>query len=113
MNDPTLPPTPRAVVFRFKGGPRDGDESSSGDWKSNVVIGEVAKYWSESDRATVGRRFEAMSRHGADTLVHESMRIGRAAAPVSHLYEVVRKQELEDSTIVDCVYRGPDADGNI
>ncbi len=48
----------KSIVFRFLGGPRDGQESR---WDAGTPVNEAVKFWTYTEAGTVGQVFEGIS----------------------------------------------------
>ena len=95
----------KIIVFRFKGGPRDGDESRSDKESSIGVRNEVSAYWSFSNAGTIGARVPVLAPAARDNAQAQSKSGQKPDTVVLHRYDVARKEETATEIIVSCEYQ--------
>ena len=94
----------KTIVFRFKGGPRDGDETRSDRESSIGIPNEVTAYWSQSEKGTVGSQIFVIAMATRDKIQAQSTAGQTPDFPRFHRYDVVRRDLTETEVIVTCEY---------
>ena len=94
----------KAIVFRFKGGPRDGDETRSDKESSIGIPNEVTAYWSQSQKGTVGSQLYVIAMANPDKLQAQQKAGEKPDVPRFHRYDVVCRDLTEAEVIVTCEY---------
>ncbi len=93
----------QSIVFRFLGGPRDGQESR---WDAGTPVNEVVKVCVYTEMGTVGQTFEGISPAAWDKINEGGVEaLEKMGTPPLHRYEVVEKLKTVTKMIVVCEYR--------
>jgi len=93
----------KSIVFRFLGGPRDGQESR---WDAGTPVNDAVKFWTYTEAGTVGQVFEGISPAAWDKIDEGGVEaIEKMGTPPLHRYEVVNKLKTATEVIVVCEYR--------
>lgn len=91
------------IVFRFCGGPRDGEESR---WDAGTPVNEAVKFWKYTQAGTVGQSFEGISPAAWDKIDEGGVEaLEKMGTPPLHQYEVVDKSKTATEVILVCEYR--------
>jgi hypothetical protein len=100
----------KVVVFRFYGGPRDGQDVRSDDGISpKHRINEAIMYWLVTAHGEVGIRFASLSPRAMGILAAEGYDKARQlyrGALRKYRYEVIDKKESSTELMVVCEFRG-------
>ncbi len=98
-----MPQQNKRIVFRFLGGPRDGQESR---WDAGTPVNEAVKFWTYTEAGTIGQVFEGISPAAWDRIIDRGDEaLEKMGTPPLHRYEVVEKLKTVTEVIVVCEYR--------
>ena len=93
----------KSIVFRFLGGPRDGQESR---WDVGTPVNDAVNFWTYTEAGTVGQVFEGISPAAWDKIGEGGVEaLEKMGTPPLHRYEVVKKLKTATEVVVVCEYR--------
>ena len=101
-------PRDKVLVFRLRGGPRDGQEARS-DTPNDFNVNEAIQFWITSRNGTVGHQFGCMSPRFFELIMTKGPREGykEADGPAElYRYKIVHRQDAESEIVLTCNFEG-------